>query len=378
MKFCFKRLLPPALCAALLLAGGVLFPQSSAQAGGNPAAGWPARLSGEFAFYRDYTFADPAWTGVLFYDEGTWAAQVLFPESGKRVTSFFSAEAEGDRLVLTGQRNDPNLQNEDVPLVNYLMQILPLLWEARQAIETRGEAIPPSTKKREKSIFPPAVSLQRRAPLFGGDAEFVFSAELPLFGLKSVSDSGGRAVFAFESAGRISADDDSAFFAFEPVPQQARREIADARKDSGGKKGKRAARKSRRGKAEAVEEIIAVAPNFFLAGDTAAIVTGAGDIGGLSPELFYALAAKNFLLSGDADVLPVPETFECVSDKGGVWLDQILYLKDEKTPMRKRMLLQADFAGGKYSFAEVSCFESAFEENKARVESVAASLLAGE
>ena len=354
-----SRLLPLALCAALLSAGGVLF----AQGGGGIAAEWPARISGEFAFYRDYTFADPAWTGLLFYDEATWAVQVFFPDSKKRVTSFFSVKAEGDSLVLRGQRNDPNLQNEDVPLVNYLMQILPLLWEARRDAETRGAA----AQERAKSIFLPEVSLQKDTPLFGGAAVFAFSAQLPLFGLKSVRDAGGRDVFAFESGGRISADDASAFFSFEPVPQEAKRQLSETRR-AGGKK-------PNRNKAQAAEELVPVAENFFLVGETAAIATGEGSVGDLSERAFYAAVAKNFLLSMDADVLPVPQTFECAAEKGRAWLDQILYMKDGKALMRKRMLLKADFAGGKYSFAEITCFESAFKENRARLESIAEQLI---
>ena len=355
------RLLPLALCAALLALGGAF-----AQGGG--AAEWPARVSGEFAFYRDYTFADPAWTGVLFYDKATWAVQVFFPDSKKRVTSFFSVKAEGDRLVLRGQRNDPNLQEEDVPLVNYLMQVLPLLWEARHDAQVQG--VQASARRGEKGVFPPEVSLQKDTQLFGGAAAFAFAAQLPLFGLKSVSDAGGRTVFAFESGGRISADNSDAFFGFEPVPQAARQQLGSLQKKQGGKK-------ARRGKQQADEEIVPVAENFFLVGDEAAIITGGGDIGPLSNAAFYAFAAKNFLLSGDSSVLPVPQTFAHTSDKGNVWLDQVLYMKEEKTLMRKRMLIKADFKAGSYAFAEVTCFESAFEENKARLEKIAESLVGG-
>ena len=357
-----SRLLP-LLCVALLAFGSSLFAQSA----GSIAAEWPARVSGEFAFYRDYTFADPAWTGVLFYDEETWAVQVFFPESGKRVASFFSVKAEGDKLSLTGQRNDPNLQNEDVPLVNYLMQVLPLLWEARHDVEIQG--VEASAKRGKKSIFPPEVSLQKSAPLFGGEAEFAFAAQLPLFGLKSVTDAAGREVFAFESGGRISADNSDAFFAFEPVPQSARKSLAELQKGQGKK-----TKKPKRGKKEAAE-IVPVAENFFLVGDEAAIVTGSGNIGPLSEKGFYAAVAKNFLLSGGAGLLPVPQTFEWASEKRAVWLTQVLYTKDEKKLMRKRMLIKADFAGGKYSFAEVTCFESAFAQNKARFEEIAQELI---
>ena len=361
-----SRFLLPLIALPLLTAGSHLF----AQSGRGAAAEWPARVSGEFAFYRDYTFNDPAWTGVLFYDEGTWAVQVFFPESGKRVTSFFTAKGEGDTLVLTGQRNDPNLQEEDVPLVNYLMQILPLLWEARRDVEAQGALTPASPQGGAESLFPHGASLQKSASLFGGKCEFAFSPEIPLFSLKSVSDFAGRAVFAFESAGLITADDSSAFFAFEPVPQEAKRRLAETRKSP----SSRSSSPSASGQA-ASEEILAVSPNFFLVGNTASVITGGGETAGLSPQAFYALAAKNFLLSGDASVLPVPETFARALGGNGVWLEQILYMKDEKELMRKRMLLQADFAAGKYSFAEVTCFESAFAENKERLEGIAESLL---
>lgn len=369
-----KRFLRLALSASVFLAiAGLLFAQTSpAQESRNLAAEWPAWISGEFAFFRDYTFVEPAWTGVLFYNEGTWAAQVFFPESQKRITSFFTTESEGGTLVLTGQRNDPNLQPDDVPHVNYLMQILPVLWEARHGVETQGAEV----RASEQSLFPPGASLEGNTSLFGGRCEFVFSPEIPLFSLSRVNDSAGRTVFAFESAGLVTQESSDAFFYFEPVPQEARQKLAEIHRPKGGQQGQRNSRRqATSANAETAEEIITVAQNFFLVGDTASVLVGSGETGDLSSEAFYAIIAKNFLLSGDASVLPVPETFACSSGAGGVWFDQILYMKDEKTPMRKRMLLRADFAAGKYSFAELSCFESSFEENKVYLERIVASLL---
>ena len=298
--------------------------------------------------------------------------QVFFPESGKRVTSFFSVKAEGDKLTLTGQRNDPNLQEEDVPHVNYLMQVLPLLWEARREAESQGETALARGRRKQKDVLLPEASIKKSSPLFGGEAEFSFAAHLALFGLKSVKDAAGREVFSFESGGRISAESADAFFAFEPVPQEAKRQLAEMRKGRGAKK-----KKAKRGKKEEDAELLPVAENFFLVGEIAAIVIGEGSVGPLSEAAFYSAAAKNFLLSGDADVLSVPETFERAAGKDGVWLSQALYMKEERTLMRKRMLIKADFAGGSYAFAEVTCFESAFEENKARLEEIAKSLIAG-
>ncbi len=360
MQKSYKRLFfHIASCALFLASAPLIF----AQAGSNPASEWPTRASGEFAFYRDYTFTDPAWTGVLFYDEATWAVQVFFPGNGKRITAFFSTESKGSTITITGQRNDPNITDEDVPLVNYLMQIFPLLWEARAEVENKGATI-----RSSQSLFPQGARLEKNTGLFGGKSEFVFSAELPLFGLKSVNNSSGRTVFAFESAGVISQENSDAFFKFEPVPQNAKRMLAETQKSQRNSASRSQANNS-------TEEIISVAPNFFLVGNTASVLTGSGEIRGLSDKAFYAFAAKNFLLSGDSSVLPVPGTFAHSSSKEGVWLDQVLYMKEEKKLMRKRMLIVADFKGGKYSFAEVSCFESEFAQNKARLESVAASLL---
>ena len=73
-----KRILP--VLAAVFLA---VLPLSA-----EPAV-FPESLSGEFVFYRDYSWKEPTWTGFLKYDESTYAGMVVTPSTGTKVSILF-------------------------------------------------------------------------------------------------------------------------------------------------------------------------------------------------------------------------------------------------------------------------------------------------
>ena len=184
-----RRSLRSVLCrqaAALLLLLSAVYPLSGQTETRNgpdvffsgAAADFPQPVSGEFAFFRDYTFLEPTWIGILFYDTETWAARILTPGTGRRFTVFFTAEIHDGKMRLTGQRNDPNLQQEDVPLVNYLMQLLPFLWDERARAGNGGVSLPQSGIRG--SFLPPTIRLESGTPFFGGKCTLTFAPEIPV------------------------------------------------------------------------------------------------------------------------------------------------------------------------------------------------------
>lgn len=373
-----RRSLRSVLCrqaAALLLLLSAVYPLSGQTETRNgpdvffsgAAADFPQPVSGEFAFFRDYTFLEPTWIGILFYDTETWAARILTPGTGRRFTVFFTAEIHDGKMRLTGQRNDPNLQQEDVPLVNYLMQLLPFLWDERARAGNGGVSLPQSGIRG--SFLPPTIRLESGTPFFGGKCTLTFAPEIPVFGLESIDDAGSRRIFQFESGGCISAESSTAFFDFAPVPQNARAAVREGNPAADGRDGGSA------GTDGLLEPLVTVAPNFFLAGENASIVTGRGQTGGKSARPFFATLAKFFLLSEDVSVVPFPSSFSMEKHGNVFQLDQILWLREENEAVCKRMLVLPDFAAGEYRFAVISGFPQVFAGKQEELNRLALSLL---
>ena len=208
------------------------------------------------------------------------------------------------------------------------------------------------------------MALQTQQPI-----TLTFAPEIPVFGLESIDDAGDRRIFQFESGGCISAESSTAFFDFAPVPQNARAAVREGNPAADGRDGGSA------GTDGLLEPLVTVAPNFFLAGENASIVTGRGQTGGKSARPFFATLAKFFLLSEDVSVVPFPSSFSMEKHGNVFQLDQILWLREENEAVCKRMLVLPDFAAGEYRFAVISGFPQVFAGKQEELNRLALSLL---
>ena len=180
---------------------------------GAESAAFPDPLPGEFVFYRDHTWKEPAWTGFLRYDESTYAGMLLIPSSGTRVSILFRGEVSGDEFVLTGQKIITKITNDDVPAVNYLMRLIESLHVWKAAASRSGIVSPDSDRS---PLLPARVRTVQTSDMFGGDINLTHAAEIPVFGLYSLASSDEKPLLVLERHGMIRPGHDTDFFAFEP------------------------------------------------------------------------------------------------------------------------------------------------------------------
>ena len=168
--------------------------------------------SGEYVYYKDFTFSADSYVGFLYYDEATWAArfwQSSDPKSKtpqKDISIYVSANPENTKgLELTGEKligSDPS-SKEDTQIVNYLHE---LLYEF--------------TSRRQKAVMQAGggqtVSKQEFAQ-FGGDVQIVFDPLVPLFNIQEIKGSDKKVLFAVQVAGRLSSSSDESFMQFKGV-----------------------------------------------------------------------------------------------------------------------------------------------------------------
>jgi hypothetical protein len=196
---------------------------------GDALARYPAAASGEYVIYRDNTWKRPTWVGFLCYDDSTYGAFGITPETKSNVAVLFRCETVDGKLTLTGQNVISQITQDDVPMVNYLMALLPDLFAWRQAAPKDGKVIAaqPSSVAQTSSavapvrsdLLPPAVQLALVTERFGGAVSVEFAPETPLFSVRALTSAAGKPLLSLERAGRLDSDGEASFFSFTPRPE---------------------------------------------------------------------------------------------------------------------------------------------------------------
>ncbi len=82
-------------------------------------------LSGQYVYYKDTTFERESYTGILCYDESTYALRYYAPMTNKKqrakdIQILFSLDPTKNHVDLTGERIITAITPEDTDIVNYL------------------------------------------------------------------------------------------------------------------------------------------------------------------------------------------------------------------------------------------------------------------
>lgn len=167
-------------------------------------------FSGDYVIYRDYSWKIPTWIGFLYYNDETYGAFIRTDEPGnsRTVSILFSAQVEKGRLVLTGQQIISSITQDDTFGVNYLMELLPKLYEIK------------TFPRAGKAPFGTA-TVRKQMEEFGGAVTLDFQSFLPLFHLKAITGAKKEPVLELTEIGSINGNGESVFYGYDPAePQQ--------------------------------------------------------------------------------------------------------------------------------------------------------------
>ena len=108
-KICVLILILASLCVGLFAVPGIkpLVPD----------------VSGQFVYYRDYTFPNEAYIGILHYDEGTYAVRFYSCENGKTlkdITIYVTMNTAADYIDLTGEKIVGTTGNQNIDMIEKL------------------------------------------------------------------------------------------------------------------------------------------------------------------------------------------------------------------------------------------------------------------
>ena len=138
--------------------------------------------SGEYVYYRDFTFAKETYIGFLYYSEDSIGVR-CFSNGNFDVTILFSMDKSKDYIELTGERIVTQVTPKDVEIVNYIHDMIYELSSRRKKVQneflTLNEQNSPVTKQ---------FVVDQDFVQFGGQVQIVFDGSLPVFNLESITD----------------------------------------------------------------------------------------------------------------------------------------------------------------------------------------------
>lgn len=171
-------------------------------------------VSGDFVFYKDYTFKRESYVGFLMYDEGTYCARYFAPKNeekpAKDVKILFTVNTDKDFMELTGEKIISGRQADDTEVINYLHD---MIYELNARRIKAGSVAP-----KDVNFSDDDVPFLRQGKIvddefmqFGGDVKVVYDYVVPLFNVKAVYDYSGDAKFEVATIGRLTSSDDNSF-----------------------------------------------------------------------------------------------------------------------------------------------------------------------
>ena len=166
--------------------------------------------SGEYVYYRDFSFERESYVGILYYDDETFQLRYYAPQSEagflteKDIELLVSVDPEADHLELTGERFISHLTpgDEDTEIVNYLHDLLYELFARR----SRAEIITYENQDDKSGYYD---FMQ-----FGGNVKIIYDCTVPLFNLRTIYSEGGDVLFNCVTFGQIKSTTDGTFSDF--------------------------------------------------------------------------------------------------------------------------------------------------------------------
>ena len=170
---------------------------------------WMPTASGEYVYYRDYTFTDESYIGFLQYDAGTYAVRYYSlgntsdkknPIPPKDIQILLTMKKDSAFVELTGEKIIGELGADDVDIVNYLHDLV---------YEFNARRKKMNGKDFSKSLVSTEIYEQ-----FGGEVTMTYKGYIPLYSLDAIRNEKGDLLFQAVTIGTLLDSSDTSFADF--------------------------------------------------------------------------------------------------------------------------------------------------------------------
>lgn len=180
-----------------------------------------ADRSGEYVYYRDYTFNRESYIGFLAYDDSTYAIRYYAPADYENefldinILLYFSVDPSLPYLKMTGERIASAITPEQTDIVNYLHD---LLYDFNSRRIKAGDVSPNSADLFSKKSYRDAgLSLAQDYPQFGGEVRILFDYLVPLFNIKKIISNDNKVLLEVVMFGMLQSSNDTSFSSFSGI-----------------------------------------------------------------------------------------------------------------------------------------------------------------
>lgn len=179
--------------------------------------------AGEYVYYRDSSFNRESYIGILGYDDATIQIRYFAPQDdtamlpAKEIAILITVDPKSNFWNMTGEKIISTIlpDTDDTDIVNYLHDLL---------YEFSARRISAGTIESDKVIT------DQDFAQFGGNVSITFDARIPLFNIRSITDSKGSDAFDCVTIGTIKSSDDKSFEAFKGITAQKTTVTKETRK----------------------------------------------------------------------------------------------------------------------------------------------------
>ncbi|MBQ5780581.1 MAG: hypothetical protein IIW10_01355 [Spirochaetaceae bacterium] len=162
--------------------------------------------SGEYVYYRDYSFTNETYVGIILFNSTTVSLRYFSPdvaEGAKDIELFVTLKEDAKGIEIAGERFRNPLNPADSPKANYLHTFLYDVFELRQSVNSR---ITENTLRHAATM-----------EAFGGEVTVIFDSFVPIFNLRRILASGGKSVLELVAMGQVLDENDPSFSAFKGI-----------------------------------------------------------------------------------------------------------------------------------------------------------------
>ena len=198
--------------------------------------------SGQYVYYRDYSFTRESYIGILTYDEATYQVRYYSPEDltaslpQKEVAILLTVNPDADFWDMTGERILTTILPDDdsLEILNYLHDLLYDFSSFRNKLYD----LSPDNEDYVwgKTFWENGYKVQQDYQLFGGNVSINYDCLIPIFNIKQIIAPDGSVAFSCCTFGRLQSNEDKSFENFKGFKEY--NAASDSRKSKTYKKAK--------------------------------------------------------------------------------------------------------------------------------------------
>lgn len=169
-------------------------------------------FSGQYVYYRDYSFERESYIGILYYDESTYALRYYAPavnekknpQPEKNIHILFTIDSQKQNLELTGERILTSITPDDTDLVNYIHDFF---YEMTGRRQNAGEVVSAKSEYQDYEQF-------------GGKVTLYFNPLIPIFNLEKIDSVDKKTILQIITAGQLISSEDESFAKFTGIVEK--------------------------------------------------------------------------------------------------------------------------------------------------------------